>query len=228
MLLADLNIGEPGDGFTVVSAMRRIQPSAITIILTGYPDFDTALNAIRNQVDDYFVKPPNMAKLIETIEGGRRGGATTTHPVAGLTVAAVIDQHAGQITEDWLTITSEVPALAAAPLTPEERVDHVPALLARISAFLRCDRETPGEEHIVIARVHGRLRRTQGYTILMIIDEARLLDRCIFQCLQSNLLSIKITSLIPDIIRVSEMMHAQIGASVAGFLAPEESGRASS
>jgi hypothetical protein len=60
----------------------------------------------------------------------------------------------------------------------------------------------------------------------MIIDEARLLDRCIFQCLHANLLSIKMTALIPDIIRVSEMMHAQTAASVEGFLAPQESGRA--
>src|SRR5579864_666667 len=51
ILLADLNIGQPGDGFTVVGAMRRIQPAAATFILTGYPDFESALLAIRNQVD---------------------------------------------------------------------------------------------------------------------------------------------------------------------------------
>src|SRR5512138_400474 len=37
LLIADLNIGEPGDGFTVVSAMRRTHPNCINIILTGYP-----------------------------------------------------------------------------------------------------------------------------------------------------------------------------------------------
>src|SRR6266513_538424 len=49
VLLADLNIGEKGDGFTLISAMRRVQPTAVTLILTGFPDFDTALQAIRNQ-----------------------------------------------------------------------------------------------------------------------------------------------------------------------------------
>lgn len=38
VLIADLNVGHPGDGFTVVSAMRRTQPRAVTFILTGYPD----------------------------------------------------------------------------------------------------------------------------------------------------------------------------------------------
>ena len=46
VLLADLNIGQPGDGFTVTSAMRRVQPDVLTIILTGYPAFQAALRAM--------------------------------------------------------------------------------------------------------------------------------------------------------------------------------------
>src|SRR5215475_1047064 len=67
VLLADLNIGEPGDGFTVVSAMRRMQPEARTFILTGYPDFATALEAIRRQVDDYLIKPTDVPTLLKTL-----------------------------------------------------------------------------------------------------------------------------------------------------------------
>src|SRR5689334_25184442 len=68
VLLSDLNIGQPGDGFTIVSAMRRVQPNAVTVIITGYPAFETALEAIRKQVDDYVVKPTDVNQLIETIE----------------------------------------------------------------------------------------------------------------------------------------------------------------
>src|SRR5437763_13787108 len=57
VLLADLNIGERGDGFTLNSAMRRGQPHAVTQILTGYPDFETEMQAIRNQDDDHLTKP---------------------------------------------------------------------------------------------------------------------------------------------------------------------------
>src|SRR5438270_12906181 len=67
ILISDLNIGEPGDGFTVVSAMRRSQPDAATFILTGFPDFDTALKAIRSQVDDYLVKLASPPHLLEKI-----------------------------------------------------------------------------------------------------------------------------------------------------------------
>jgi len=67
VLLSDLNIGEEGDGFHVVKAMRRRQPRCITLILTGYPAFESALLAIRHQVDDYLVKPADIDVLVKTI-----------------------------------------------------------------------------------------------------------------------------------------------------------------
>ena len=81
-LLSDLNIGEEGDGFLVVSAMRRTQPQCVNIILTGYPAFETAVQAIRQQVDDYLVKPADVealvARLRETFQshnGAEQSGA---------------------------------------------------------------------------------------------------------------------------------------------------------
>ncbi|MGA2962526.1 MAG: response regulator [Candidatus Korobacteraceae bacterium] len=68
VLISDLNIGQPGDGFTVVSAMRRTQPKCVTIILTGYPDLETALEAIRSQVDGYLIKPAQIPTLMSLIE----------------------------------------------------------------------------------------------------------------------------------------------------------------
>jgi DNA-binding NtrC family response regulator len=67
VLLSDLNIGEEGDGFRVVSAMRQAQPRCVNVILTGYPAFESAIQAIRNQVDDYLVKPADIETIIEVL-----------------------------------------------------------------------------------------------------------------------------------------------------------------
>ena len=77
VLISDLNIGSPGDGFTVVSAMRRTQPRCVTLIMTGYPGFDSALEAIRAQVDDYLIKPTPTPTLIDVIEAKLRCPAWT-------------------------------------------------------------------------------------------------------------------------------------------------------
>lgn len=68
VLIADLNIGQPGDGFTVVSAMRRTHPQCINFILTGYPALETALQAIRSQVDEYLIKPLNPPQMVALIQ----------------------------------------------------------------------------------------------------------------------------------------------------------------
>jgi DNA-binding NtrC family response regulator len=52
VLIADMNIGELGDGFTIVKAMRRAHPNCVTLLLTGHPAAETALLAFRCQVDD--------------------------------------------------------------------------------------------------------------------------------------------------------------------------------
>ena len=70
VLLSDLNIGQEGDGFQVVSAMKNRYPQCVTIILTGYPAFESAVQALRHQVDDYVVKPADIDLLIQTINQG--------------------------------------------------------------------------------------------------------------------------------------------------------------
>ena len=68
VLISDLNFDHPADGFIVVSAMRSMQPNCVTLILTGFPGFETALEALRNQVDDYLIKPADVPALVSLIE----------------------------------------------------------------------------------------------------------------------------------------------------------------
>jgi len=67
VLISDLNSGHPGDGFTVVSAMRRHQPEALRFILKGKPAFESAREAIREEVHDYLIKPTETEMLVEKI-----------------------------------------------------------------------------------------------------------------------------------------------------------------
>ena len=68
VLISDLNFDHPSDGFIVISAMRRTQPNCVIVVLTGYPAFETALEALRNQVDDYLIKPADVLALVSLIE----------------------------------------------------------------------------------------------------------------------------------------------------------------
>jgi DNA-binding NtrC family response regulator len=67
VLITDLNVNTPGDGFLVISAMRHLQPQCVNLILTGYPALETALQALRTQVDDYLVKPADVDAMVGMI-----------------------------------------------------------------------------------------------------------------------------------------------------------------
>jgi DNA-binding NtrC family response regulator len=68
VLLSDLNIAQAHDGFSVVKAARAANPACVAILLTGYPDFDSAVEGIDSEIDGYLVKPADIEKLVKTIE----------------------------------------------------------------------------------------------------------------------------------------------------------------
>jgi DNA-binding response OmpR family regulator len=133
VLLSGLNIGQPGEGFTVVSAMRRVQPGAITLILTGYPAFEAALRAIREQVDDFFTKPTDVKALVGAIKSkleSRKALDTESAPLRR--PQQFIAESEVSIVAEWLRDVEGMPQIAAIPLTREERIDHLPQVLSAL------------------------------------------------------------------------------------------------
>ena len=64
LLLCDLNVERERDGYTVVRTMREVHPRCITIILTGYPDLESAIEGIHLGVLDYITKPTNPDEVV--------------------------------------------------------------------------------------------------------------------------------------------------------------------
>lgn len=213
VLLSDLNIGEPGDGFTVVSAMRRLQPQASTFILTGYPDFASALLAIRNQVDDYFTKPANPSALIETIQKQLAGPRMEHHPRTLRRVSDVLRENSQDICDQWLDAVEANADLSRIDLTRTERSDHVPSVLAALIGRVEGD----GADAVKAAKKHGQTRYRQGYSIPQVVLEARLLQSAITSTVQSNLLGVDLSTLIADLVEIGEGHASFVEMSVRAF-----------
>jgi DNA-binding response OmpR family regulator len=79
LLLSDLNIEGKRDGYNVVRAMRQANPNCINIVLTGYPDEESAAEGLELGIDDYIAKPANadalVALLAEKLAGRNKAGA---------------------------------------------------------------------------------------------------------------------------------------------------------
>jgi ActR/RegA family two-component response regulator len=214
VLLSDLNIGNPGDGLTVVSAMRRTQPEAVTMILTGYPAFETALEAIRQQVDDYIVKPADIPALVNTIENKLAMPPRQRKLPPPKRVAMILQEHLERIEELWLSAVEKDGPLSRLSLKKEERLDYLRGILAEI---IRAAQSYSGEEiaeHKLSSGGYDRRRDLEGYTPTMLLAEFCLLRRYVAQVVQENLLAVNLSYLVPDLARVNESLDEQAQAAL--------------
>jgi ActR/RegA family two-component response regulator len=217
VLLSDLNIGQPGDGFTVVSAMRRVQPEAATFILTGYPDFDTALQAIRSQVDDYLLKPADVPTLIHAIKRRLEDRRPVPLEKPLKRVSQLLREGLKSICQEWLALVKAHSELASIRVPDRERIDHIPQIIDELAE--RVDSLSSETTHSAKAAAakHGKERAHQGYNIPLIVIEMRLLQRVLSTVLQRNLIRMDLSSVIGDMILVGESLQEQLEFSIRGF-----------
>ncbi len=221
VLLSDLNIGEAGDGFTVVSAMRRTQPEAVTIIITGYPAFETALQAMRSQVDDYVVKPTKTDELVQRIQD-RLQREDRHGPPPLRKVSFVLEDAAETIIHRFVTALREQDSFPIEGLSPKQIANHVPQWVEELVAELRSG--GPNGSRLLQGRTaerHGRTRLTQGFSIPMVVQEIRILRNIMFSVLQENLLSIDVSSLIPDMIYIGESLDQRLTETLRAYMTAE-------
>jgi DNA-binding response OmpR family regulator len=68
LAILDLNLGGRIDGLRVLSAIRWRWPNTAAIILTAHGSLDSAMEAIREGVDGYLLKPVRVADLRQAVK----------------------------------------------------------------------------------------------------------------------------------------------------------------
>jgi DNA-binding response OmpR family regulator len=214
ILISDMNIERAGDGFTVVSAMRSTQPKALRFILTGYPDIESALQALRQEVDDYLIKPTEVQELVSLLRS-KLEKRTLRQEVKSKPLREILSRERDFITERWLELAKQDADLSRITLSDSERRDHVPRLVD-VAVKILAGSELTGENRST-AEQHGSTRKKQGYVPSLVVREAKLLQDSIAACIQTNLFEIEISTLIPDMIRVFGIVQTLLEESMTGF-----------
>ena len=218
VLLTDLHMPGAGDGLTVVSAMRHANPAAVTIIFSGFPEMKEAAAAILLQADEILVKPMAPVELIQTIrERLKRGKAMRTRPAEN--VATILEQGTQSTIEDWLLRVESEPHIIGVPLNAAERCSHLPGLFHDLVFRLRNPLPL-GTRALVSpsAAAHGLLRREQGYSAAMMVEESRMLQVSIFQTLQNNLFRVDFSLLLVGVMAIADEVDSQLAQAMASYI----------
>jgi hypothetical protein len=132
-------------------------------------------------------------------------------------VPDVIEERKDWVIDHWLKRVKANAELMGVSLSGAERRDHVPDLLDEAVAHA-CGHRIKVQERQKAAECHGTLRYHQGYSMPMLILEAHLLQDVIAECIRDNFLDIDLSSLIPDIAKISGTLIAELEESTRAYM----------
>ena len=189
VLITDLHMPNAGDGFTVISAMRHSQPAALTMLLSGFPDVKSAIEAIILEADEIVVKPVEVKRLAELVRERLMNRRPAAPPKES--VGAILHRCSEIAVQNWLARAKQALELNHLELKDEERTGHLPKLIQDL--VRRLNRPITGSlqdfaaTFSTAAVLHGELRYGQGYTPEMLVHESRILQVSLFETLKNNM-----------------------------------------
>jgi ActR/RegA family two-component response regulator len=215
-LISDLHMPGAGDGFTVISAMRHKHPNAVTLLFTGYPALKEAMDAILLQADEILVKPMPPGDLVAVVRErlAKRGTRRETNRER---VASILERDAVATVANWLYRVEHDNELTCISLTDEQRTGHLPQLIRELVERLRVPRGLGTNQASEAAVKHGLVRRSQGYSIPMIIEESRMLQVSLFHTLQVNLNTVDFSLLLTDVMTIADEVDLQLKQTIVSF-----------
>jgi DNA-binding response OmpR family regulator len=216
VLLSDLHMPGAGDGFTVISAMRHKNPTAITLLFTGYPALKEAMDAILLQADEILVKPMPIPEMIALIRD-RLSRREAKRPTNVERVASILERDSAKTIASWLTAVNGDAELNIVVLSNVQRTGHLPQLIRELVQRLRVPRRLGTKKASEGAVLHGKARHEQGYSVPMIIEESRILQVSLFGTLQNNLNVVDFSLLLTDVMTIADEVDSQLKQTIISF-----------
>jgi ActR/RegA family two-component response regulator len=221
VLITDLHMPNAGDGFTVISAMHHTQPAALTMLLSGFPDVKSAMEAIILEADEIVVKPVDMKQLAAMV----RERLLTQKPMnraSKESVSEILHRCSDLVVKDWLARVDQVRELNHLPLADKDRTGHLPKLIEDLVHRLnRPITGSPQDNDAVCspaAVLHGELRFAQAYTPEMLVHESRILQVTLFGTLQDNMNALDFSRLLPDVMTIADEVDAQLTQTMGSYM----------
>lgn len=162
-----------------------------------------------------------MTRTIALQRGGNGSPPASTDKER---VADILERELDATIHEWMRIVEKEPDLSRIRLNFEERTGHLPRLLHDVIARLRLDKGSKAPISVAASH-HGALRRKQGYTAAMVVDESRILQVCIFSTLHRNEHLVKFSTLLPDVVTIADEVDSQLKQQILCFLPGERVGK---
>ena len=140
-----------------------------------------------------------------------------TIAITAESVADILERELDPLIHEWMTRVEKQEDLMAVSLSYEDRTGHLPKLLRDVIARLRMDAGTKAPLSIAASH-HAELRRKQGYSVAMVVEESRLLQVSIFTTLHKNTNHLEYSKLLPNVVTIADEVDAQLKQQMLHYM----------
>ena len=159
-----------------------------------------------------------IAKCDTTVEAGLEQRSTALAKLKLASVADILERELEPMTKEWLRRVNLIPELTEIPLSDLDRTAHLANLYSDLISRLRLakDVESPIS---VAAAAHGQIRRVQGYSAAMLIEESRLFQVATFGTLHLHQSELDHSQVLLDVTVIADEVDAQLMETVRSLMA---------
>jgi RsbT co-antagonist protein rsbRD N-terminal domain len=133
-------------------------------------------------------------------------------------VAQILERERDPLIHEWLALVKKEEDLMTIPLSYEDCTGHLPELLSDVIARLHLDSSMKAPISVTASH-HGDLRRKQGYSVAMVVEESRLLQVCLFTTLYKHTKQLDYVKLLPDVVTIADEVDAQLKQQMLRYMA---------
>jgi hypothetical protein len=131
--------------------------------------------------------------------------------------ADILERELEPTIKEWLRRVNLVPELTDIPLSDADRTGHLPKLYDDLISRQRLVKDAHPPISVAAA-AHGKLRREQGYSATMLIDESRVFQVVTFGALHLHQSELDKNQVLLDVIVIAEEVDAQLMETVRGLI----------
>jgi hypothetical protein len=128
-------------------------------------------------------------------------------------VADILERELEPTIKEWLRRVNLVPELTNVPLSDVDRAGHLPKLYYDLISRLRLAKDAQSLASVAAA-AHGRVRRGQGYSASMLVEESRVLQVATFGTLHRHRSELDQSQVLLDIIVIADEVDSQLMETV--------------
>jgi hypothetical protein len=137
-----------------------------------------------------------------------------------VSVATILDWTTKASIAEWYERTETNNLLMSVPMSCECRCAHLPQVFQELVLRLRSSESIGSVASLSpAAALHGRNRHRLGYSAAMLVEESRLLQVCIFHCLQNNLANLDFSVLLIGVMTIADEVDSQLSQAMSSFVA---------